>query len=246
LHPSLLTVPSLDERVGTPQASVAVAVPNAPFISPAEGLHPSCVPVPPVVITGGVRSAVHVTVRDAVDILPQKSRAVNVLVCERPHPLLPTLPSLCVTVGTPHASVAVAVPSEVLISPADGLHPSVSEPPPLVITGGVKSTIHVAVREAEDVLPQASIALNVLVCERLQPSLVTEPSLTLIVGLPHASFVDAVPRHALISPADGLHPSEHDPPPVTRLGGVLSALHVTVRAAVEVLPQASLAVHVLV
>jgi hypothetical protein len=73
-------VPSLEDTVGTPQASVAVAVPNAPFISPADGLHPSDVPVPPVVNTGGVTSAVHVTVRDAVEVLPQASLAVNVLV----------------------------------------------------------------------------------------------------------------------------------------------------------------------
>jgi hypothetical protein len=44
--------------VGSPHASVAVAVPSAPSISPAEGLHPSDVPVPPVVNTGGVRSAI--------------------------------------------------------------------------------------------------------------------------------------------------------------------------------------------
>src|SRR5688500_1793045 len=66
--------------------------------------------------TGAVRSAVHVTVLDAVEVLPQKSLAVNVLVCERLHPLLLTLPSLVDTVGTPQASVAVAVPSALLIS----------------------------------------------------------------------------------------------------------------------------------
>jgi hypothetical protein len=33
-----------------------------------------------VVNTGGVKSAVHVTVRDAVDVFPQASRAVHVLV----------------------------------------------------------------------------------------------------------------------------------------------------------------------
>ena len=76
----LLTLPSLEDTVGTPHASVAVAVPNAPFISPADGLHPRDVVVPPVVNTGGVTSAVHVTVRDAVDVLPQKSLAVHVLV----------------------------------------------------------------------------------------------------------------------------------------------------------------------
>jgi hypothetical protein len=76
----LLTLPSLELTVGSPHASVAVAVPNAAPISFAEGLHPSVVPLPPVVNTGGVISAVHVTVRDAVDVLPQKSLAVNVLV----------------------------------------------------------------------------------------------------------------------------------------------------------------------
>jgi hypothetical protein len=76
----LLTLPSLEDTVGVPHASVAVAVPNAPLIAPAEGLHPSDVPVPPVVNTGGVTSAVQVTVREAVDVLPQASLAVNVLV----------------------------------------------------------------------------------------------------------------------------------------------------------------------
>ena len=37
-----------------PQLSVAVAVPSAAFISPADGLHPRDVPVPPVVIVGPV------------------------------------------------------------------------------------------------------------------------------------------------------------------------------------------------
>jgi hypothetical protein len=74
--------------VVAPQASLAVAVPKALLISPADGLHPSVVVVPPVVITGGVRSAVHVTVLDAVAVLPQASLAVNVLVCEREHPVL--------------------------------------------------------------------------------------------------------------------------------------------------------------
>ena len=76
----LLTLPSLEDTVGTPQASVAVAVPSDALISPAEGLHPSDVPVPPVVTTGGVTSIIHVTVRDAVAVLPQASLAVNVLV----------------------------------------------------------------------------------------------------------------------------------------------------------------------
>jgi hypothetical protein len=40
-------------------------------MSPADGLHPSDVELPPVVSTGGVRSYIQVTVLDAVDVLPQ-------------------------------------------------------------------------------------------------------------------------------------------------------------------------------
>ena len=84
IHPLLPTVPSLAaDTVGVPQPSVAVAVPSAPLISPEVGLQPSVVVVPPVVITGAVLSAVQVTVRDAVDVLPQASLAVHVLVCVR-------------------------------------------------------------------------------------------------------------------------------------------------------------------
>ena len=59
-----------------------------------------------------------------VAVLPQPSEAVNVLICDLKHPLLLIAPSVNVTVGVPQASVAVAVPSEVLIS--IGLQPSVT------------------------------------------------------------------------------------------------------------------------
>src|SRR5687767_2640982 len=246
LHPLLVTLPSLEDTVGTPQASVAVAVPSALLISLAAGLHPSVVVVPPVVSTGAVRSAVHVTVLDAVEVLPQKSLAVNVLVCERLHPLLLTLPSLVDTVGTPQASVAVAVPSALLISLAAGLHPSVVVVPPVVSTGAVTSAVHVTVLDAVAELPQASLPVNVLVWEREQPLLVTLPSLEDIVGVAQASVAVAVPNALLISLAAGLHPSVVVVPPVVNTRVVLSAVHVTVLDAVAILLQASIAVHVLV
>src|SRR5262245_11652 len=56
--------------------------------------------------TGAVLSAVHVTVLDAVDVLPQASLAVNVLVWLREQLVLLIVPSLIVTVGVPQASVA--------------------------------------------------------------------------------------------------------------------------------------------
>jgi hypothetical protein len=158
-----LTAPSLDDIVGVPQASDADAVPRAAFISAAVGLHPSVVVVPPVVITGGVRSEIHIIVLDAVAVLPQPSMAVHVLVCERSHPLLVTAPSEEFTVGVPQASEADAVPRAALISAAVGLHPSVVVVPPVVIAGGVRSLVHVTLVEAVAELPQPSAALNVLV-----------------------------------------------------------------------------------
>ena len=74
------TVPSLEVIVALPQPSVAVAVPSALLISAVDGLHPSVVVVPPVVIDGAIRSAIHVIVREAVAVLPQASLAVHVLV----------------------------------------------------------------------------------------------------------------------------------------------------------------------
>jgi hypothetical protein len=143
--------------------SDADAVPRAAFISAAVGLHPSVVVVPPVVITGGVRSLIHVIVLDAVAVLPQPSMAVHVLVCERSHPLEATVPSEEFIVGVPQASDADAVPRAAFISAAVGLHPSVVVVPPVVITGGVRSLVHVTLVEAVAELPQPSAALNVLV-----------------------------------------------------------------------------------
>ena len=74
--------------------------------------------------TGGVVSSVHVTVLETVAVLPHPSVAVKVLVCERRHPLLCIVPSLCVMVGVPHASVAVAPFSAVSISVEEGLQPN--------------------------------------------------------------------------------------------------------------------------
>jgi flavin-binding protein dodecin len=148
--------------VGVPHASVAVAVPNARSIADAEGLHPSVKLFPEVEIVGAVTSAVQVAVRDAVEVLPQASIAVNVLVCDLLHnPVAAAV--LAVTVVEPHASVAVAVPNARSIADAEGLHPSVKLFPDVEIVGGVGSSAQVAVRDAVDVLPQASIAVNVLV-----------------------------------------------------------------------------------
>src|SRR6187402_3364633 len=72
-------------------------------------------------IAGAVRSSVHVTVRDVVDVLLHPSFAVKVLVWLREQLELLTVLLVNVTVGIPHASVAVAVPRDASISDAEGL-----------------------------------------------------------------------------------------------------------------------------
>ena len=81
----LLVIAPLVPLLGdtAPQLSVAVAVPNAPSICAAVGLHPKSPPLaiePVVEITGGVTSDVQLIVRDAVAVLLQASDAVHVLV----------------------------------------------------------------------------------------------------------------------------------------------------------------------
>jgi hypothetical protein len=108
-QPELDILPLENVTVGIPQASVAVAVPNAPSIVAVDGLQPSARAFPLVVIAGPVTSAVHVAILAAVEVLPHASIAVNVLVCEREQILVTIAPSINVTVGIPQASVAVAV-----------------------------------------------------------------------------------------------------------------------------------------
>jgi hypothetical protein len=75
-----MIVPSVGvPTVAPPHPSLAVALPKAPLISDADGLQPKDVPVPLAVMVGGVRSDVHLTVRDTEEVLLQASLAVNVL-----------------------------------------------------------------------------------------------------------------------------------------------------------------------
>ena len=95
--------------------------------------------------------------------MPQLSVAVNVLVCDLKQLVLCTALSVNVTIGLPHASVAVAVPSDAFTSAVLGLQVLNAGAVVKLSTGAVKSTVHVTVLTIADVLPQASVAVNVLV-----------------------------------------------------------------------------------
>src|SRR5678816_3919299 len=214
--------------------------------SAALGLHAPNAGADVKLSTGGVISYVQLTVLDVVDVLPHASVAVNVLVCEREQELLCTALSLKVTVGVPHPSVAVAVPSDPSTSAALGLHAPNAGADVKLSTGGVISYVQFTVLDVVDVLPHASVAVNVLVCEREQELLCTALSLKVTVGVPHPSVAVAVPSDPSTSAALGLHAPNAGADVKLSTGGVISYVQFTVLATVDVLPQPSLAVNVLV
>ena len=219
LHVVVDIVPSIAVIVVVLQPSVAVAEPSAASISEEEGLQPRVAVVPLAVMDGPLRSRIHVTVVEAVAELPQPSEAENVLVCEALHEVVVIGPSETITAGVLHAAVAVAEPSAAVISEADGLQPSVATAPVIIIVGGLGTLVHVTVVEAVAVLPQASMAVNVLVLEALHDVVVIAPSLDDIVGVLQPSEAVAVPRAAAISEAEGLQPSVVTAPVIVITGG---------------------------
>jgi hypothetical protein len=184
--------------------------------------------------------------------LPHASVAVNVLICDRKHPLLCNGPSTGVeTVAPPQASVDVALPNAASIAAVLGLHPSTpfAGVPVAVIVGAVWSNVHVAVLDVVAVLPHASVAVNVLICDRKHPLLCNGPSTGVeTVAPPQASVDVPLPNAASIAAVLGLHPSTPlaGVPVALIVGAVWSNVHVAVRDVVEVLPQASVAVKVLI
>ena len=200
-------VPSVDVIVAMLQPSVAVAEPSAAVISAVKGLQPRETSAYDPVNVGGTRSVVHVTTEEAVALLPQPSEALNVLVCEAEHPLDCTGPSVTVTDGVPQAAVAVAEPKAALISAAEGLQPSVGVAPVIIIVGGLGAFVQVTVLVIVAELPQASVAINVLVSEALHDVVDTVPSVEVIVAVLQPSVAEAEPSAAVISAVKGLQPS---------------------------------------
>jgi hypothetical protein len=72
------------------------------------------------------------------------------------------------------------------------------------------------------VLPQASVAVNVLICVRLHPVEVTGPSAVVIVGVLQLSVAEADPSAAFMSDAAGLQPNDVAVPLAVITGFTLS------------------------
>src|SRR5439155_521072 len=109
-------------------------------------------------------------------------------------------------------SVAVAVPSAALISPAVGLQPSVRVVPVAVITGFSVSRVNVTVCDAVPVFPHPSVTVQLLVTLRVHPvpcSAPTVPDATR--PLLQLSLTVASPNAAAISAVVGLQLSGEEP-----------------------------------
>ena len=115
-----------------------------------------------------------------------------------------------------------------------------------VNAGGIRSLVQLTVLIAVAELPQPSVAMNVLTCEKAQPLEVTAPSVNVTIGVLQAAVAVAEPSAASIAEAAGLHPRVTEAGIIIMVGalGVLS--HVTVLEAVAELPQPSMAVNILV
>src|SRR4029079_18497131 len=224
------TVASVNVIVGVPQASVAVGEANEGTAGHSIVEGPGMVPK-----TGAVLSSIVITCV-AVAVLPQASLAVNVLVTVDSLAQAPgVVASVNVIVGVPQASVAVGEANE-----GTAGHSIVEGPGMVPKTGAVlSSTVITCVAVA--VLPQASLAVNVLVTvDSLAQAPGVVASVNVIVGVPQASVAVGEAKLGVAG-----HSIVEGPGMVPKTGAVLSSIVITC-VAVAVLPQASLAVNVLV
>jgi len=244
-HPDDCIGPSATVRNGGLHSSLAVADPSAALMFAKLGLQPRLLVVPVAVIPGRTWSTVQVAVRRAV-AERQLSVAVKVLVWERSHQEDCIGPSDTVSCTGPQEGSAVAVPSAASMAAELGLHPRLVFVPLMVPIGDDVLSTQVTVLETEVKLPQASVAVHVLVCERLHPIDCIAPSAIVpLIGL-QASLANADPSAASMSPELGLQPRSFVVPVVVIPGGVTSTFQTTVLEPVTKSPQASVAVQVLV
>ena len=154
----IVPVPSVKVTVGVLHAAVAVAEPRAALISEADGLQPSVATAPVIIIVGGLGPLVHVTVLEAVEVLPQASTCSKCsCLRSRARQLLYTAPSArCYSCSAAGISCSSSTKCSSNIR-SRWITTKRCDSTCIVITGGVRSAIHVTVLEVVAVLPQASL-----------------------------------------------------------------------------------------
>jgi hypothetical protein len=189
------------------QLSLTIAVPKAAVISAGVGLQ-STVPAGVKSITGSSVSLVYVSVWEVVPVLPQVSVTVQFLVVEKLQPEPVSVAWVPVAIKpVEQLSLTVAVPKAAVISAGVGLQSTVPAGVKL-ITGSSVSLVYVSVWEVVPVLPQASVTVQFLVVENVQPEPVSVASVPVAVKpMEQLSVTVAVPKAAVISAAVGLQPN---------------------------------------
>src|SRR5687768_3987546 len=201
------------------------------------GLHPGRFTVGGQVIVGGVVSTVLVIVCVQSAVFPHASVARYVLVVVSVHPVILTASLINVTVGVPHASVAVTEDGSG--AGTVGLHPGRFTVAGQVIVGGVVSIVLVIVCVQSAVFPHASVARYVLVVVSTHPVILTASLINVTVGVPHASV--AVTDPGLGAGTAGLQPGRFTVGGQVIAGGVVSTVLVIVCVQSAVFPHASVA-----
>ena len=206
VQPAPCSAPSANVAVSpVEQLSLTVAVPNAPVICAAVGLHVGLVAAV-TLITGAVTSLVKVIVWVTVPVFPHASVAVHVRVIDLEHPVPCSAPSTEVAVNPDEQlSLTVGVPKAELICDAVGLHAGLLEEV-TVIAGARTSLVNVMVCVTVPVFPQASVALQVLVIDLVHPVPCSAPSAEVAVKpVEQLSLTVAVPNAEFICATVGLH-----------------------------------------
>src|SRR5205809_200631 len=162
------------------------------------------------------------------------------------HPVPVSAPSMKLAVNpVEQLSLTVAVPNAAAMSDEVGLQLTGVDAV-TVMVGACVSLVKLIVCEVVAVLPQPSVAVQVLVTECVHPVPVSAPSVKLAVNpVEQLSLTVAVPNAAAMSDEVGLQFTGVDAVTVI-VGACVSLVKLIVCEVVAVLPHASIAVQVLV
>lgn len=249
VQPSEITLSVDTDFLTKPQLSFTGGdIPSAFSISILSGLHPRYIVVSFTVNSCAEVSTIHCTVLFAVSRLPQESIAMKLLVCARIHPVVTILSFKVVIHTIPQLSSAGgAFPNPSSITSGSGLQPSEIMVSVKLNTGAVVSTNHWIVLKAVSVFPHESVAMNMLLCERMHP-LTTMVSLVVEkFTIPQFSSTEGGKPNAIcIAIESGLHPRFSRLSLTRKMGAMVSTNHCTVLKTVSLLPQESVAIKVLI
>jgi hypothetical protein len=157
-------------------------------------------------------------------VFPQPSVAVTVKVCDLEQPPVIS-PATAVIVGVPQPSVADEAAITLVVVGNVGLHPKANPVVGTFNVGAVESSVQVYVTVFVAVLPQASVAITVNVCD-LPHVPVIEPAVAVIVGVPQPSVADEAAITLSIVGNVGLHPKANPVVGTVNSGAVVSSVQV--------------------